>query len=306
MFEDAIQQAKELDLYQKQNGVKGPLHGLPVSMKDSFKIKGYDATIGMLHFTNNPATEDSILISTLRSLGAILYCKTNVPQTMMTADSENNIWGRTLNPNNKSLTSGGSTGGEGALIAMRGSIAGFGTDIAGSIRIPALCCGIYGFKPTSSRLPFGGQQNPVAPGTTGIMPTTGPMATSVQSCQMLMEAVMKTEPWNYDPYSLAIPWRTTSTKGKLRIGLMTSDTMRTPTWPIQKPMAQAAEKLTRAGHDIVKVDPPDMLGTMEDTWKLFALDGNQVSTFLISDPHISILRRYLKVTRWCHLSKQQD
>jgi amidase len=275
-------------------------------MKDTFKIKGYDATIGMLHFTNNLATEDSILISTLRSLGAVLYCKTNVPQTMMTADSENNIWGRTLNPNNRSLTSGGSTGGEGALIAMRGSIAGFGTDIAGSIRIPALCCGIYGFKPTSSRLPFGGQQNPVAPGTTGIVPTTGPMTTSVRSCRMLMEVVMKTEPWNYDPYSLAIPWRETSANGKLRIGLMTTDTMRTPTWPIQKAMADAAGKLIAAGHEIIKVDPPDMLGTIVDTWKLFALDGNKVFVFLTSDSYISISWRYSKETRWCHLSKQQD
>ena len=132
MFNEAIEQAKALDLYQKQHGaVKGPLHGLPISLKDSFKVRGHDATIGLLHFTNKPIEEESILVETLRSLGAVLHCKTNVPQTMMTVDSENNIWGRTLNPN-KSLTSGGSTGGEGALIALRGSVAGIGTDVAGS------------------------------------------------------------------------------------------------------------------------------------------------------------------------------
>src|SRR5579859_3732269 len=103
MFDEAIVQAKELDAYQKKHGVKGPLHGLPVSLKDSFKVKGYDATIGMLYFTNKLAEEESLLVESLRSLGAITYCKTNVPQSMMTADSENNIWGRTLNPNNKSL-----------------------------------------------------------------------------------------------------------------------------------------------------------------------------------------------------------
>ena len=123
---------------------------------------------------------------------------------------------------------------------------------------------------------------------------------------MLMEVVMKTEPWNYDPYSLAIPWRETSANEKLRIGLMTTDTMRTPTWPIQKAMADAAGKLIAAGHEIIKVDPPDMLGTIVDTWELFALDGNKVFVFLTSDSYISISWRYSKETRWCHLSKQQD
>ena len=81
LFDEAILQARELDIYQKKRGVvKGPLHGLPISMKDCFKIRGHDASIGMLYFTNKPATEDSILVESLRSLGAVLYCKTNVPR----------------------------------------------------------------------------------------------------------------------------------------------------------------------------------------------------------------------------------
>ena len=99
---------------------------------------------------------------------------------------------------------------------------------------------------------------------------------------MLMEAVVSTEPWSYDPYSLPIPWRKPVVKERLRIGLMTTDTIRTPTWPIQKAMATAVEKLAKAGHEIVKFDPPDMLGMMIDTWKLCALDGNKALILLTS------------------------
>lgn len=121
---------------------------------------------------------------------------------------------------------------------------------------------------------------------------------------MLMEAVIKTEPWSYDPFSLAIPWRSAAKKDRIRIGLMTTDTMRTPTWPIQKALTMAAEKLSKAGHEIVKVDPPDMWGTMIDTWKLYALDGNKVLVRFMS-VNVSTLRKYSKMIRSCHLSKQQ-
>lgn len=140
-FEEAIENARALDRQRKENPNQPlrALEGIPISLKDSFCIVGKDSTIGMTCFVNKPATQDSALVKLLKSLGAILYCKTNVPQSLMTADSDNNVYGRTLNPHNTNLTAGGSTGGEGALIALRGSVLGVGTDIAGSIRIPSLC-----------------------------------------------------------------------------------------------------------------------------------------------------------------------
>lgn len=115
-----------------------------------------------MSFINRPAADfNSPLVDILLDNGAVLYVKTNIPQTLMTADSENNVFGRVLNPNKLTLTAGGSSGGEGALVGMRGSILGVGTDIGGSIRIPAFCCGTYGFKPSTDRVPFGGQTNPV-------------------------------------------------------------------------------------------------------------------------------------------------
>ncbi|CAG8955923.1 hypothetical protein HYFRA_00008776 [Hymenoscyphus fraxineus] len=124
------------------------LHVLPISLKDSYQIPGIDATTGLTALISHPSTSYSSLPALLLSLGAVLYVKTNVPQTMMTADSHNHVIGRTVNPHNTSLTAGGGSGGEGALIALKGSVIGFGTDLAGSIRIPAMCDGVYGFKPS--------------------------------------------------------------------------------------------------------------------------------------------------------------
>jgi amidase len=149
-FDKAIQRARNLDREKQLNptGVLRPFHGLPVSLKDSFQVAGYDTSTGLACFVDEPAEEDSATAAMLIDLGAVLYCKTNVPQSIMTGDSDNNVFGRTLNPRNTKLTAGGSTGGEGALIALRGSVLGVGTDIGGSIRVPSLCNGLYGFRPS--------------------------------------------------------------------------------------------------------------------------------------------------------------
>lgn len=140
MFPEAQERAKYLDELKVQGKSAGPLHGLPISIKDLFHVKGTHASIGMISFLDEKSTDNSPLIDILLSLGAVIYVKTNIPQTMMTADSHNNVFGRTLNPHNTILGPGGSSGGEGALIAMRGSPLGVGTDIAGKkARIPAQC-----------------------------------------------------------------------------------------------------------------------------------------------------------------------
>ena len=150
-----------------------------------------------MSFINRPAADfNSPLVDILLENGAVLYVKTNIPQTLMTADSENNVFGRVLNPNKLSLTAGGSSGGEGALVGMRGSILGVRTDIAGSIRIPAFCNGTYGFKPSVDRIPFGGQTNPVLDGWTGIIPVAGPLARSPRDLRLFLETVVKSKPWN--------------------------------------------------------------------------------------------------------------
>jgi amidase len=105
------------------------LHGLPISIKDNFYVKGTDSTLGFVSLANQPVTFNSPLVDMLKELGAVIYCKTNVPTGMMVAETVNNLFGRTLNPLNRKLTSGGSSGGESALIAFGGSPLGVGSDI---------------------------------------------------------------------------------------------------------------------------------------------------------------------------------
>ncbi|KAJ5498092.1 hypothetical protein N7453_007143 [Penicillium expansum] len=241
-FPQALERAKYLDEYLQREGKPiGPLHGLPISIKDSFCVEGVQSTIGYVAFLENePAKTNSALVQMLLDLGAVLYVKTNIPQTLMTADSENNIFGRTLNPHKTTLTAGGSSGGEGALVAFRGSILGVGTDIAGSIRIPALCCGVYGFKPTTDRIPYGGQASGSVKGIPGLIPVAGPLAHSIADLKILMSSVAADgQAWN------------------LTIGVLAEDENSPLHPPVKRALNRAVEALTRAGHRIVRLGADD-------------------------------------------------
>lgn len=165
-FDAALEEAKGLDKYYAQHKAPiGPLHGLPVSLKDQFHVKGVETTMGYVGWigtfmgkkgTGQEKVYESEMVKELRALGAVLYCKTSVPHSLMSGETINNIIGYTTNPKNQNLSAGGSSGGEGALISLKGSPVGFGTDIGGSIRIPAAFCGLYGLRPSAGRLPYEG------------------------------------------------------------------------------------------------------------------------------------------------------
>jgi amidase len=278
MFDEALARARECDDYLAREGKPiGPLHGLPISLKDSFNVKGTQATIGYVSFISRPpSATNSILINLLTKAGAVFYVKTNLPQTMMTADSHNNIFGRTLNPHNLSLTAGGSTGGEGALVAMRGSVLGVATDIAGSTRIPALCCGISSIKPTASRIPFAGG---VPPGRLGspspILPVIGPCGRSVRDYELFLKTVIDLQPWLVDNNVLNVPWRLIQPSTKpLRFGLVRGCDER----PLQPPIARAlhntATALKAAGHHVTLLDSflPSLYSSALLAYKFFLLD----------------------------------
>jgi amidase len=282
-FEGAIAKAKELDqLYETTKKVIGPLHGLPISLKDSFSVKGIHTTLGYVSYVSKPPIElNSTIIGILLSQGAILYVKTNIPQTMMTADSDNPLFGRTLNPRNLLLTAGGSTGGEGALIAMRGSPLGVGTDVGGSIRIPALCNGIYGFKPTSGRVPFGGNTYPgrlVTPSP--ILPVVGPEGHSIRDLELFMETMMKAEPWELDDGCLRVPWReVASFQRPLRIGVILEDLKRPLHPSMLRTMNTAIDRLKAQGHMLESLDSqiPSVWDIAVQAWKYFMLDPQKTA-----------------------------
>jgi amidase len=133
-------------MFQTTGKTVGPLHGVPVSIKDNFAVKGFDSSVGFLSppFTNAPQTVDSTVVSILRNAGALILCKTNIPQLMMSLEPVNPLWGRSTNPHNRRVITGGSSSGEGGIVASRGSPLGIGTDIGGSVRGPAAFNGVCG------------------------------------------------------------------------------------------------------------------------------------------------------------------
>jgi amidase len=251
-----LERAQELDDHLDANKpALGPLHGVPVSLKDTFKVRGYDASIGLAALCFKPAMEDSALVDFLQKSGAVLYCKTNVPQTLMALDSHNNVFGRTINPLNTAVTAGGSSGGEGALLAMRGSVLGVGTDVGGSIRIPAMCNGIYGIKPSWERIPYSGQENGLLPGQTkvGLPASAGPLGHSMRDMDLFFRAVSEQRPWTTDPDVVPAPWFPSSGM-KLRIGIVRTDGIITPHPPITRLIDEVRFKLQNTGIETIDLD----------------------------------------------------
>lgn len=294
-FDAAIEDAKAQDAYFAEHKAPiGPLHGLPVSLKDQFHIKGIETTMGYVGWINtfqglqnDPRykTEESELVRELRALGAILYCKTSVPSTLMTGETVNNIIGYTWNPKNRHLSSGGSSGGEGALIALRGSPAGFGTDIGGSVRIPASFNGLYGLRPSAGRIPYERAANSLD-GQNTILSAIGPIAPTVRSLKLLFQAVLTQEPWLHDPLAFELPWRdeiVERTKAlikgpsnggsRLAFGLLKYDGTSLIHPPIARGLKIVEQTLQRLGHTVIEWNPPSHSTALDLMAKIFKMDG---------------------------------
>ena len=273
-FDAAINDAKRLDNYYAENKVPiGPLHGLPISLKDQFHVKGVETTMGYIGWINTfmgkkgtgqEKVFESEMVKELRALGAVLYCKTSVPHTLMCGETMNNIIGYTTNPKNRNLSSGGSSGGEGALIGLKGSPLGFGSDIGGSIRIPAAFNGLYGLKPSSGRLPYEGVANSMD-GQNSVLSVVGPLSHSVGALKLVFQAILSQEPWLHDPLCHEIPWREDqeglvkdllNSKKQLAFGIYRHDSQITPHPPVLRAMDIVVETIEKLGHKIIVWEPP--------------------------------------------------
>ncbi|KAH8926304.1 amidase [Atractiella rhizophila] len=259
LFERGRATAKKLDQYFKETGKTiGPLHGLPVSLKDQYRFKGFDATIGYVSYANDPATEDSLGVTALESLGAVLYVKTNIPASLMAGESENNIFNATKNPFNRRLSPGGSSGGESALVGFKGSFLGFGTDIGGSIRIPATNGGLYALRPSVGRCTYKNMANSLR-GEEGVTSTCGPMGRSAEDIKLVMSSLVNTGSWKEDVQLVPIPWREEEEKlpKKLSFAWANGDGNVQPWPPIQRAMTIVRSKLEAMGHEVIDWIPPN-------------------------------------------------
>lgn len=274
-FEEALIQAKELDEYQAKNGdVKGPFHGLPISLKDNLNVKGQATTIGIVNFCFNPETfeTDSVLVGLLRDMGAVFYVKTNVPVAMMMPETDNHIYGNTTNPMNRLLSAGGSSGGEAALLRSKGSPIGIGSDIGGSIRIPASFQNLYSLRPSFGRFPTFGARGGL-PGFESVNSVNGPMSTNLDSMEIYCKTVIGSEPWNHDPKVVDLPWRSIELPDKLNIAVCVDDGIVCPTPPIRRGMQMVTDLLKEDGHDVIEWDTTDHKRLSEIITEFFVSDG---------------------------------
>ncbi|KAH4340693.1 amidase [Parastagonospora nodorum] len=299
-FDAAIEDAKALDAYYAEHKrTKGPLHGVPVSLKDQFHVKGVETSMGYVGWigtfegqkgTGKEKVYESEMVTMLRNAGAVLYVKTSVPHTLMSGETVNNIIGYTLNPKNRRLTAGGSSGGEGALIGIRGSPLGLGTDIGGSIRIPAAFNGLYGLRPSTGRLPYHGMANSMD-GQNSILSVVGPLGTTASSLRLITQTFLDQKPWEVDPMVHEIPWRYTEENsinenihdgrgmvkkgGKLCFGVMKSDGVVQPTPPVRRAVDILVQKLEAAGHEVIPWTPPSHKTLTDTGFKTWVFDGGK-------------------------------
>ena len=270
-FDEALVRARECDKLRKKNpsACRGILFGLPMSVKDAFVLKGTDCSGGMAAKLYNLAQEDGLLVKILKEEGAIPYIKSNIPQVMMTADSNNFIWGQARNPWSKMRSTGGSSGGEAALIAARCAPLGLGNDIGGSIRIPPIFCGVVGFKPTAERVTTAGtmKNTPTLDNILNMRVATGPIVKTARDANLLMKVLLNSEAHQKsklserDPYYTRQEWKddlVQKDKKGLRIGYYKSVEF-FPTSPAnQRGVEEAAQALRKRGHEVFELDFPNI------------------------------------------------
>ncbi|KAH9951542.1 general amidase [Amylocystis lapponica] len=298
-FDRALARATELDAHLKATGqTVGPLHGLPISLKDQLCIKGLETTIGYVSWIGNYAGRNAALVDILEECGAVLYVRTNVPQTLMWGETFNNIFGRTSNPHNRTLTCGGSSGGEGALIGLKGSPLGVGSDVGGSIRIPSLFNGLYALRPSTGRVPYAGCTNSME-GQDSELSVLGPMSNSLSGVKTFMQSVLSKRPWLHDPIAVRKAWDTEAYTlsehggGKeLCFGIIWNDGVVTPSPPILRALEMTKAALLAAGHKVVDWHPykhAELCQCLADIWEAGAKEDFEATTAHTGEPLIDTM-----------------
>ena len=216
LAEQALAEAREREHTLAHGGYAGLLHGVPVTVKDSFDVAGLPTQAGSRSRLGQRAAADAAAVARLRSEGAVILGKTNTPELLAAYETDNFVTGRTNNPWDLERTPGGSSGGEAAAIAAFCSAGGIASDGGGSIRVPAHFCGIAGLKPTPGRIPATGHFPSLGyPG--GLTGVAGPMARTAEDLRLLFSALAAYEP--ADPFSVPVPPHQPAPVRGVRIGV---------------------------------------------------------------------------------------
>ena len=201
--EGALATADERDRESARGESRGPLHGLPITIKDSLETAGLVTAAGTEGRAGFVPDEDATVVARLKGAGIVLMGKSNTPELTMTWESNNFVYGRTNNPYDLSRSPSGSSGGAAAIIAAGGSPLDMGTDSAGSIRMPAHYCGIAGLKPTQGRVSRAGHVPPHGMGALNSLNQVGPMARYVDDLWLALPVISGVD--GRDPAIIPMP-----------------------------------------------------------------------------------------------------
>jgi len=241
---DVLERAKEAEAAIVRGDQVGSLHGVPITIKDTIETAGLRSTSGSVLRQDYVPETDAPAVARLKAAGAIVLGKTNAAEMAMDYTADNPVFGRTNHPLNPKLTAGGSSGGEAVAIATCMSPGGIGSDLAGSVRIPAHFCGICGLKPTTGRVP-GELQFPPSTGPYSLGAVIGPMARTVGDLRIMLDALSK------DPFG-----RESQDLRGVRVAWYTDDGVAPVTEETARTVRVAAQALSDAGLRVEDRRPP--------------------------------------------------
>jgi Asp-tRNA(Asn)/Glu-tRNA(Gln) amidotransferase A subunit family amidase len=257
---DALECAREAEAAVTRGDSLGPLHGVPVTVKDTIETAGLRTTSGSAMRAEFVPERDAPAVARLKAAGAIILGKTNTAEMAMDYTTDNPVFAPTVNPYDPSLTTGGSSGGEAVAITTCMSPGGIGSDLAGSIRIPAHFCGIVGLKPTVGRVP-GEMQFPPSTGPYSLGATIGPMARRVSDLQLMFNVLAGMD---------TAEWTGRASLVGARVAYYSDDGVAPVTEGTRQAVESAARALSDAGLIVEQTRPPGV-EQGHDLWlKLFS------------------------------------
>lgn len=272
-YEAARTEAREADERRARGQALGPLHGVPITIKETLDLVDTPSTFGLPSRASIFARQDDLYVARMRKAGAIILGKTNVAQLLYYIESDNPLYGRTNNPWNLERSSGGSSGGQAAIIAAGGSPLGLGTDLGGSIRVPATFCGIAGFKPTAGRTPDAGRYSEPF-GERAIVSQVGVLARQVADVALGIEIINGgRNPDVEPPMPLGDP--ATVDVSRLHVAYYTDDGTFKAAPAVRRAVLEAADTLRNCGAQVTAWSPPDVHHAVDLFFSIMGADGGR-------------------------------
>ncbi|KPB72988.1 amidase [Pseudomonas cannabina] len=260
-------QAREADEMARIGNIRGPLHGIPMTIKDVCHVRGFRMSRGLEELLGAASQEDATVVARLREAGAIILGITNVPELCMAFETDNLLYGRTLNPCDPQRSAGGSSGGEAAAIAAGCSPAGLASDACGSVRIPAHFNGICGLKLTQGRVPLTGQFPNDRSGLFHLTSAFGVMGRYVDDLELLGQLISGAD--GHDPDTVDVPFNDSKPLAELRVAL-SWESARTEVSPALKQVLQQVEAcLGSVVADVTSTTPPMLDEASDVLWRVF-------------------------------------